>query len=151
MVPMTFENLLAYADELIASAATTLGKWKETLDANPKYAFEWSTSAMEASVKLEIGTLIHQRCCMALDKDNPATKEGVLASIQQHAIKELIRRGESANNYSTSQPSILLNDHTISVWSRLLDKFLDNVAYTGDDNYSSVALARVPHRGKNDA
>jgi len=106
----------AVLDDRIASAEGVIAKFKANLETNPEYAFQWSSSAMEAAADLALCTYV--RAVFAdEERESPVT----MTDLQDHLRRE-VERMASSPSFSTSVPSNLMDTYKLKATTELLRK-----------------------------
>lgn len=115
----TFETLTHFADRLVQNAERDLTAWKEKLEKNPAYAFEWSSRTFQAAAELEVGKTVQAWLKMAETSEH--TEERLLKDIMDE-VKARVIRGARWPQHSSSPQSNEMKTIVISVWAELLMK-----------------------------
>lgn len=115
----TFETLTHFADRLVRNAERDLTAWKEKLEKNPAYAFEWSSNAFQAAAELEVGKTVQAWLKMAVTSKR--TEERLLKDIMDE-VRGCVIRGARWPQHSSSPQSNEMKTTVISVWAELLMK-----------------------------
>lgn len=95
-----------------AAADKALAKFKENLEINPAYAFEWADSAVGASAVLEVIAKIK----------SGLTAGKTWAEIKEWASAEVLQRACNMRR-STSSTSNLVDSNRLQAWASVLDAF----------------------------
>ena len=101
------EKHLDYREE---EANASIVKFKENLEKNPLYAFEWSADAIEAAAVLEVVRFSR----LVLER-------GGVEAVRESANREVMTRASGVTNRSTSTASNSLNDNRLVAWARLVE------------------------------
>ncbi len=97
----------------IESAISDLGKFKSNLETNPKYAFEWGDSAIEAAAKLGV----YPRILKALEKCIPVNINLIFKE-----VREDVEFKARCDEHSTGQCSNLVARAELKALANFLDK-----------------------------
>ena len=111
MISITIDYLSQYSEELIRSGDRDLAKFKERLETNPAYAFEWSQNTFPAAAKIHVGR------CLKEWITNKATIDGIM-----YEINKIVVRAVRWPERSTSQQSNIMKQEIAAVWAEIAAK-----------------------------
>jgi len=91
-------------------------KFEKNLKKDPRYAFEWSETAMKCAA----AESVYRHVYMALTEDNPTD----LVKMREYAIRETTRMARSPES-STSTTSNLMDRFELAAWAEVFE-MIDN-------------------------
>jgi hypothetical protein len=115
---ITIKRLSNYAEELVRSGDIKIAKFKDSLEKNASYAFEWSSSAFEGAAQKEIGALL----LVTLEQANKKTSEEEIVKQIEAWAADRVLTGARYFPRSSSPSSNLMEQYRTAAFGELLFK-----------------------------
>jgi hypothetical protein len=125
---MTVAEFLKWVADKKAKANRDLGEFKNRLEKNPAYAFEWAGLGFEAAAMIEVCSIV-ENCIDTLSQINnseeKASEENWFASMKKIALTNSLENSRRPSR-SSSPYSNEMSREKAAVWTKVYDRLNNN-------------------------
>lgn len=111
------ESVIRYIKMNNDSDLETIAKFKENLDINPMYAFEWSRDAFRAAARIKVAAIT----LPLLENAEISDEDRKMAIAEVRVAKEAIRMARNGENCS-SQVDNIAKRSELQAWAEMSEK-----------------------------